>query len=97
MQFARRVLRPSGPHPRAEGAVGKDRKLCRRIEAIEVGIRLGFGEAETLRTDTLFDVDGAAAAPDAAQLYLLALTGLEQAHRYFVLAGLAQSRALAGR
>jgi hypothetical protein len=53
--------------------------------------------SETLHADLLFGVDGAAAAPDAEQLYLAALAHLDLARRHFTLAQLAQTRALAGR
>ena len=38
-----------GPHPGAEGAVGEDRELGGGVGAVEVGRRIGFGEAERLR------------------------------------------------
>ncbi len=51
---------------------------------------------EKLRLDALFGEDGddnAVLAPDAEQYYLLALGALDMAHRYAILAALAQKEA----
>jgi hypothetical protein len=53
-------------------------------------------ETETFRYNTLFDVEGAGADPEAEQYFLMAISHLENAHRSFELAALKQSRALAG-
>ena len=52
------------------------------------------GRVDKLRGELLFDIDAACAAPDAEQLFLLALTCLEQARANLKLAQYAQSRAL---
>ena len=38
-----------GPHPGAERAVGEDRQLRGGVEPVEIGRRIGLGEAERLR------------------------------------------------
>jgi hypothetical protein len=55
------------------------------------------GKVEDVRTETMFGVEGAGADPEAEQCFLLALNHLETASRYFKLAALKQTRALAGR
>ena len=40
---------PVGTHPRAKRAVGQDRQLGGRVEPVEIGRRIRFGQAERLR------------------------------------------------
>ena len=54
-------------------------------------------KTENMRHRYLGDIDEAGADFNAEQYYLLALTALEQAQRYFNLAALAQAHALAHR
>jgi hypothetical protein len=54
-------------------------------------------ETGQMRIRYLGDIDDAGADCNAEQYYLLALTALEQAQRYFNLAALAQAHGLADR
>lgn len=53
--------------------------------------------ARKLRTDCLLTDDESGADVEAEQFFLLAMSSLEQAERFFRLAGLKQSQSLAGR
>lgn len=70
------------------------RALAREVEDLRHRYLFDF---EDLRQRYLFDVEDAGADPMAEQHYLLALGALDQAVRYFTLAGLAQSAGIVGR
>lgn len=54
-------------------------------------------ESISALSDQLMGMDLEGAAPEAAELYCIALTHLEQAERHLRLAGYAQSKALVSR
>jgi hypothetical protein len=53
-------------------------------------------KAEALRLSGLFDLESSGADPEAEQFFLVALSHLETAQRFFSLAQMKQSRALVG-
>lgn len=51
-------------------------------------------KVDEIHGEALFGIDPAGASPESEQLYLLGISCLEQAKRYFTLANMAQTRAI---